>query len=180
MEGVVHLEKQGGEKKIKKATNKLLNKKALNKKALIALLVVFVLVATGLLLKKELVVATVNGQPISRLTLIREMEKSSGKQVLEGLIGRTLILQEAKKQNASISQEEIDQEMEKIEENLKSQGQDLNQLLSFQGIAKTELEEQIRIQKLVEKLVGSTESAKLQEWFKDLRQKATVNYYKEF
>jgi len=177
---VVHLEKQGGEKKIEKTTNKPLNKKALNKKTLIALLVIFVLVSAGLFLKKELVVATVNGQPISRLTLIREMEKSSGKQVLEGLIGKTLILQEAKKQNALIGQEEIDQEIAKIEENFKNQGQDLNQFLAFQGITKADLEEQIQLQKLAEKLAGSTESAKVQEWFENLRQQATVNYYKEF
>jgi len=152
----------------------------INKKTLIALLVVFVLIAGGLLLKKELVVATVNGQPIFRLTLIREMEKNSGKQVLEGLIGKTLILQEAKKQNVSIGQEEINQEMAKIEENFKNQGHDLNQLLAFQGMTRTDLEEQIQLQKTAEKLAGSTESAQVQAWFEDLRQKATVNYYKEF
>ena len=141
---------------------------------------VFVLIAGGLLLKKELVVATVNGQPIFRLTLIREMEKNSGKQVLEGLIGKTLILQEAKKQNVSIGQEEINQEMAKIEENFKNQGQDLNQLLAFQGMTRADLEEQIQLQKTAEKLAGSTESAQIQGWFEDLRQKATVNYYKEF
>jgi len=152
----------------------------INKKTLIALLVVFILIAGGLLLKKELVVATVNGQPIFRLTLIREMEKNSGKQVLEGLIGKTLILQEAKKQNVSIGQEEINQEMAKIEENFKSQGQDLNQLLAFQGITKADLEEQIQLQKTAEKLAGSTESAQVQAWFADLRQKAKVDYFKEF
>lgn len=144
------------------------------------MLVVFALVAAGLLLKKELVVATVNGQPISRLTLIREMEKNSGKQTLEGLIGKTLILQEAKKQNVSVGKGEIDQEMAKIEENFKNQGQDLNQLLAFQGITRADLEEQIQLQKTAEKLAGSTESAKIQAWFGDLRQKAKVNYYKEF
>lgn len=144
------------------------------------MLVVFVLVAAGLLLRKELVVATINGQPISRLTLIREMEKSSGKQVLEGLIGKTLILQEAKRQNVLVGKEEIDQEMAKIEENFKSQGQDLNQLLAFQGMTRADLEEQIQIQKTAEKLAGSTESAQIQTWFTDLRQKAKVDYYKEF
>jgi len=141
---------------------------------------VFILVAGGLLLKKELVVATVNGQPISRLTLIREMEKNSGKQVLEGLIGKTLILQEAKKQSVFVAKEDIDQEMAKIEENFKNQGQDLNQLLAFQGMTKADLEEQIQLQKTAEKLAGSTESAQIQTWFETLRQKAKVDYYKEF
>jgi len=125
-------------------------------------------------------VATVNGQPISRLTLIREMEKSSGKQVLEGLIGKTLILQEAKKQNIFVGKEDIDQEMAKIEENFKNQGQDLNQLLAFQGMTRADLEEQIQLQKTAEKLAGSTESAQVQAWFADLRQKAKVDYFKEF
>jgi parvulin-like peptidyl-prolyl isomerase len=144
------------------------------------LLVVFVLVMGGLLLKKELVVATVNGQPISRLSLIREMEKSSGKQVLEGLIGKTLILQEAKKQNVFVGKEDVDQEIAKIEENFKNQGQDLNQLLAFQGMTRADLEKQIQLQKMAERLAGSTESAQVQAWFADLRQKAKVDYFKEF
>ncbi|MGB9706823.1 MAG: SurA N-terminal domain-containing protein [Microgenomates group bacterium] len=146
---------------------------------MIAGLVVFILVTSGYLLKNELVVATVNGQPISRFTLIRELEKNSGKQALESLIGKTLILQEAKRQNVSVGQQEIDQEMKKLEENFKSQGQDLEQLLAFQGMTKASLEEQIRLQKTAEKLADSTESAKVQAWFQELRGKAKVNYFKE-
>jgi len=47
-------------------------------------------------------------------------------------------------------------------------------------MTRVDLEEQIQLQKTAEKLAGSTESAKIQAWFGDLRQKAKVNYYKEF
>jgi len=159
---------------------KLALKKVLNKKSLIVFLLVFILAITFFLLKKELVVASVNGQPIFRLSLIREMEKTFGKQSLEGLIGKTLVFQEAKKQNVTVGKQEIDQEIAKIEESFKSQNQDLNQFLSSQGLKRADLEEQVKLQKIAEKLAQSTESAKIQEWFTDLRGKAQVNYYKEF
>lgn len=125
------------------------------KEALVILLVVVLLAGGGVyLFKNQLIVARVNGQSISRLALIRELEKQAGKSVLESLITKTLILQEAKKEKATVSDDEIDQEMKRLEESLVSQGQDLNQALSLQGITQSELREQIRIQKMIEKIVG--------------------------
>lgn len=105
-------------------------------------------------LKDQLVVAMVNGRPISRLALIKKMEKQAGKSTLDILITETLILQEAKKQNVVVADEEVDQEIKKLEEDLAQQGQDLNQLLNLQGSTKDELKERMRIQKIVEKIVG--------------------------
>lgn len=125
------------------------------KRNLVALLVI-VLLAGGILyrFKNQFIVAVVNGQPISRLTLIKELEKQAGKSTLDALITKTLILQEARKQNVTISDDEISQEVKRFEESLAKQGQDLNQLLSLQGKTQSELEEQIRIQKILEKIVG--------------------------
>lgn len=117
-------------------------------------MVVLILAMAGYLLKGEFIVASVNGQPIFRHTLIRELEKTSGKQTLESLIGKTLVFQEAKKKNVLVGDEEINQEVERISQQVESQGQNLDQLLAFQGLTKKDLEEQIRIQKTAEKLVG--------------------------
>jgi len=100
------------------------------------------------------IVATVNGQPISRLTLIQELEKQGGKQTLATLVTKTLIAQEAAKKNISVSQKQIDEELKKIEQSLSQQGQTLDQVLQLQGMTKASLIEQIRTQKMVEALVG--------------------------
>lgn len=100
------------------------------------------------------IVATVNGTPISRLTLIQELEKQGGKQTLATLVTKTLIAQEAAKKNISVSQKQIDKELKKIEQSLSQQGQTLDQVLQLQGMTKASLVEQIRTQKMVEALVG--------------------------
>jgi len=118
------------------------------------LAVILLGIASLYLLKDQVLVAMVNGRPISRLTLIKRMEKQAGKNTLDGLITETLILQEAKKKNVSITEPEIDQEITKLEEDLLQQGQNLDQLLSLQGNSKDELKERMRIQKIIEKIVG--------------------------
>lgn len=119
-------------------------------------LLLIILVILGLLyyFKSLFVVAIVNGEPISRLVLIKELEKQGGKQTLESLISKALILQEAKKQNAIISKAEIDQEVKKIEKDVQSQGQTLDQILAVRGMSKNDLVEQVRIQKLIEKILA--------------------------
>lgn len=100
------------------------------------------------------IVATVNGQPVSRLALIQELEKQGGKQTLNALVTKTLIEQEAAKKNVTVSQKDIDEELKKIQTNLSKQGQTLDQVLQLQGMTRETLATQIRTQKLVEKLVG--------------------------
>lgn len=121
----------------------------------ITLALILVLVLGALyLLRSFFVAAIVNGQPISRVSVVNELEKQSGKQVLDTVVTKTLILQEAKKQNVTVSQEEINQETKKIEDNVKKQGQTLDQVLALQGMDRAALVEQIRIQKTVEKILG--------------------------
>ncbi|MBP9719050.1 MAG: SurA N-terminal domain-containing protein [Candidatus Levybacteria bacterium] len=100
------------------------------------------------------IVATVNGQPISRLSLIQELEKQGGKQTLTTIVTKTLIEQEAAKKNIVVSQKDIDTELKQIEANLAKQGQTLDQVLQLQGMTRDALTAQIKTQKLVEKLVG--------------------------
>lgn len=108
------------------------------------------------------IAATINGEPVSRIALIQELEKQGGKQALNTLVTKTLVMQEARKKNVTVSKDEINAEMKKIEDNLKSQGQNLDQVLQIQGMTRPGLEEQIKLQKMVEKMVGKeiTVSAK--------------------
>lgn len=101
----------------------------------------------------QFVVALVNGQPIFRSSLVRELERQSGQQVLDTLILKTVIMQEATKQKVSVAPTEVDEEIVKLEETFKNRGQDLASALAVQGMTQADLKEQMMLQKLVEKMV---------------------------
>ncbi len=98
--------------------------------------------------------ASVNGQLVSRLTVIKELEKQGGKKTLDIVILKTLINQEAKKRKITVSQKDIDAEIQKIETNITAQGSTLNQLLQQQGMKKSDLTEEVKIQLLVSRMAG--------------------------
>lgn len=124
------------------------------------LLVLILLLAFGLVYfsVKFFLVASINGQLIGRLTIIKELEKQRGKKVLDDFILKALINQEAKKRKINISQKELDFELLKIEKNVTSQGTTLEALLKQQGMTKKDLTDGIRLQLLVSKMVDSNVS----------------------
>lgn len=130
----------------------------LPKKILLKGLVVLIVISVIYFSFKLLVAASVNGQLIGRMTVVKELEKQNGKATLDTVILKTLINQEAKKRNVTVSQKEIDAEIQKIETNVASQGSTLDQLLAQQGMKKDELAGEIKIQLLVTKMVGDTVS----------------------
>ena len=99
-------------------------------------------------------VASVNGQLVDRLTIIKELEKQGGKKTLDVVIVKTLINQEAKKRKVIVNQKDIDAEIQKIEINVTAQGSTLDQLLQQQGMTKNDLVGEIKLQLLVTKMVG--------------------------
>lgn len=137
--------------KIKKLKEKKIK---INLRLFIPLLFIFILALFLYFYKGLFLAATVNGQPIWRLTLVKELDKQAGNRVLDSLITKTLILQEAKKQKVTVGEEEINQTIKEIQDTLAKQGQNLDQLLTLQGMTRDELKEQIKLQKIVEKIVG--------------------------
>lgn len=124
---------------------------------LLVLIAVILVVVAGLFFAKSLfVVAVVNGTPITRLAIVKELEKRSGKQALESIITKKLVDDELKKKNISISDEEVAQEIQKIEAQIAQQGGTLQAILGEQGMSLAELSEQIANQKRLEKLFSST------------------------
>lgn len=126
----------------------------LSRKQIFTALIIIAAVALVYYFRGFFVAATVNGQPISRLSIIQELEKRQGKEALDSLVTETLILQETAKQKVVVPQAEIDAELASFEERLKASGQDLNSFLTSSGWTKEELIKQIKIQKLVEKVLG--------------------------
>src|SRR3989344_5443967 len=102
---------------------------------------------------KGLLVAMVNGRPITRLNLFHEMEQQIGKQALDSLITRALIKQEARKQGVTMTNDEVAQKISSIEELVQKQGQTLDDALAYQGMTRDDLNSQLEIQLLIEKLV---------------------------
>ena len=126
-----------------------------NRTALVVIALIFLGLFSLFVLKQFIIAATVNGQPISRLEVISALEKQGGKQTLDNMITKTLILQEGKKRNIEVSQDEIEAEIQKINETLKEQQTTLEAALELQGMTRKELDEDIRLQLLVQKLVDS-------------------------
>ncbi|MBU1133149.1 SurA N-terminal domain-containing protein [Patescibacteria group bacterium] len=127
---------------------------AKNKIFSIGILAMVIAFLFGFLLKGTFVAATVNGRPIGRLAVLRELEKRQGAATLDGLITEEIIKQEAKKAGIKVSKEDINSEIETIRNSLVQQGQTLEQVLEFQGMNLKELESQIAIQKMIEQLLA--------------------------
>ncbi|MEK7502477.1 MAG: SurA N-terminal domain-containing protein, partial [Patescibacteria group bacterium] len=126
----------------------------LNKRNIILALAVVLVLAILALLKNQFIVVSVNGESINRLTLIRELEKQAGKKVLEGLVTNTLMLQEAKKRNITITDNELNAEIKNIDENLKKRGQSLDQVLTLQSLTIDKVKDQIKLNLIMKKLLS--------------------------
>jgi len=134
------------------------------RKSYVILLIIIVLLGAALYYFRGLfVAAVVNGQPISRLEVVQQAEKQSGKQTLDTLVRDALIEQEAKKENVSVSDQEVNTEITTLQNNLKKQGQTLDQVLATQGMSQDDLRRLIRLDKLVQKMVGKNVKVSDQE-----------------
>ncbi|MFC1726927.1 SurA N-terminal domain-containing protein [Patescibacteria group bacterium] len=145
-------------KKINKDLKKKIPVKFKLNKSVRNVLIVFLLalVVGGIFwrFKHYLIAASVNNQPIYRLSIISELEKQAGQQALESLVAKELVFQQAKKLNVSVAEVELKGEIAKIEEQFSTQDSDLDSLLEVQGRSREDLLEEIKIQLLIEKILG--------------------------
>jgi foldase protein PrsA len=100
------------------------------------------------------VAATVNGSPISRLSVIQELEKQGGKQALESIITEKLIKKELEKNAVVVESSAVDTKIKEIESQVVSQGGTLEDALIEQGMTIEELKEQLQTQLKLEKIVA--------------------------
>ncbi len=131
--------------KIQKFLEKLTSNKTTKK-----LVVLIIVIGTLYLARGLFVAALVNYQPITRLAVISELEKLYGADALDSLVTKSLIVQEARKQGITVAKEDVEGEIAEIEASLS--GQDLDSLLALQGMTRTDLEAQLKVQIMVEKL----------------------------
>ena len=120
-------------------------------------IIIVVIIALGVLVyvyKGLFIAATVNGSPISRLAIIQELEKASGKDLLDSLIIEKLVQNEANAKKIIVSNDEINGEIKKIEDQIVAQGATLDAALAAQRMSMEDLKKQIIFQMEVEKLVA--------------------------
>ncbi|NMB26514.1 MAG: foldase [Tissierellia bacterium] len=141
-----------------------------NKKRVIALVIAIVLIATTLLTfnlssnsskkEKETTVALVNNEKITKDQLYDYLVQANGQQALNALIIDKIISLEAKSQNINITEENIQNEIDKMKENMGGE-EALNNALQYSGISEEDLKKNIEtnlsIKKLLEPEISITE-----------------------
>ena len=131
-----------------------------SRKKKIILKIAIILLAVGAIgglvyyFKGLFVAATVNGFPIMRVSVIRELERASGKEALDAILSKKLVEDEAKNKGITVTAEEIDSQIKNIEDQLKAQNQTMDDFLKNQRLTKESLREEIVVQKELEKLLG--------------------------
>lgn len=123
----------------------------------LALVIAFVIIVLAVLYSARglFVAAMVNGAPISRMAIMSQLEKASGKQMLEALVVKKLIAQEAAKTGKVVTDEMISTEMKKLEDQVTAAGNStLDELLAGQGMTRADLRDQIMVQKQLELILG--------------------------
>ena len=119
--------------------------------ALVAILVLGVLLYT----QGYVTAAKVNGESISRLSVVSELEKQAGAAVLDSMISDILIEQAATETGVMVTEDEVTTEIATIESQIIAQGGTLEDVLVQQGLSRESLTKQIRTQKMLQALLSS-------------------------
>lgn len=130
-------------------------KKIKNPKIFIPLIVLLVLILAAIFGQRLFFVAYVNGQPITRMAYYNALEQKDGSTVMQNLVMESLINQEASKRGIVVTNADVQKAEKNIEQQLSSQGQSLDSVLTSQGLTMAEFEDQLRVQQQVEKLLGN-------------------------
>jgi len=133
------------------AVNESIIRRVSGAKYIVLFIIILAVALVAFRYRRLLIAATVNGEAITRISVIKELERQGGSQALEALVAEALVYQEAGKQNVRV---EIDGEVKRIEETVLAQGQKLDDLLSFQGLTREDFTRRLRVQLLSEKLLG--------------------------
>lgn len=119
----------------------------------VVLLAALVYVSIANPFSKQVAVAKVNGQKITKDQLYDTMAKTAGKDMLQQLIMNTLIDQQVKKANITVTDKDVEDEISYIKKSFPSEDV-FNQALAQQGMTMADLKEQMYTQVKVNKLLG--------------------------
>ncbi len=138
---------------VKKLVARLKEDKKYRTKSIIAVAIIVIIVGGAYYLRGLVVAATVNGTPVWRAEVVRSLEKQGGKQVLNTIITKMLIENEARTKGITISESDVDGVVKKTEDGFKGQGTSFDDALKQNGLTLAEYRDQIKVQKELEKLM---------------------------
>ncbi len=149
-----------------------------SKKTMVVLIVIFVIGAV-FYFKDYFLAATIDGTPISRLSVIERLEKQGGKSTLDSMITEKLIENEAKQKGLAVTDDEVTAEIKTIEASVAAQGSTLEEALAGQGLTMENFQKSLRLQKALEKLLGDKIQVTEEEIDKSLGDKSGIPAGKE-
>ena len=126
----------------------------ISKRSAVIFAAVVILLALAYSSRGVFVAAVVNGAPISRLSVVEQLEKKGGKSTLDMLIVQKLLADEVKKKGIVVSDDDINAEITTIEGRFTAQGTTLDAALASQGLTRDDVKKQVITQVQVEKLLG--------------------------
>lgn len=117
--------------------------------------IIILLVALALwFLRSQIIVAMVNGKPITRFKLISELEKQGASQILDSLVTMELVNQAINEADIKVDDQEIADQMAEIEATLASQNQNLDDILAMQNLTREDIEKDIKLNLQVDKILA--------------------------
>ncbi len=128
-------------------------KSKFNAKTAIIIAFILILGALAYSMKSVLIAASVNGSYIWRLSVMKELEKESGKDILDALISEKLIHEEAVNKGIKVTTEEIEAEVKVLEGQIVAQGETLENLMETKNINMKDIKRRIRLQLEIKKLL---------------------------
>lgn len=142
----------------------------INPKPIIIGVIVIAIILLAYFFKGLLIAATVDGSPIGRLTVIQKLEKDSGKNLLDSLITEKLIQNEANAKKIVVTNDQINEEIKKVEAQIASQGGTLEAALTAQNMTLDEFKKRVILQKDLQALLAdkiNVTEAEITQYIKD-------------
>jgi foldase protein PrsA len=100
----------------------------------------------------ELVLATVNGESITRKQLVNRLLEYQGDDALQKMVNRSLVTQAAKKLNVTVADTEVDAEVDKIKKNFKNE-KDFLAVLQRSNLTERQHRDEVRFTLLMQRVV---------------------------
>jgi len=132
---------------------KPVKKEQLAKKSIWPIIILLVALALWFL-RSQIIVAMVNGKPITRFKLISELEKQGASQILDSLVTMELVNQAINEADIKVDDQEIADQMAEIEATLASQNQNLDDILAMQNLTREDIEKDIKLNLQVDKILA--------------------------
>ena len=137
----------------------------LNPYYLIATVLVLVIIGSAALViyytQRDEVVATVNGEKIYKNELYDAMISDGGKEILNQLISKMLIVQEGRRKGIEISEKEIDEELNNFMEEM---GAYFDQFLAQSNMTKEQIRNELKVNLYVKKMAMDQIEFPIRTW----------------